>query len=73
MEKYRLQCPGPLAAPWCREQHLCVLLEEEVSDPADRIQVNLNDYHRKLALYSRHSMSHLTTGVSVTLRSQIHV
>ena len=34
--------------PGGREQHLCVFLEAEVSGPADRIQVNLNTYHRQL-------------------------
>lgn len=38
---------SPLAAPWGREQHLCVFLKAEVSDPADRMQVNLNFYHRQ--------------------------
>lgn len=33
---------------------MCVFLEAEVSDPADRMQVNLNAHHRQLymeALY----------------------
>lgn len=40
----------PLAAPWGREQLLCIFLEAEMGDPGYRMQVNLNTCRKQLAL-----------------------